>query len=173
LHTNSLGVRSALILSAANDNVPQDEETVLPVKLLRKEKAMIGEKVRHYEGKNTDLNLLKQKIEEYLQTEHFTVQSSTPSAHGTVIQARKGGFLSAVIAADRAFTILIDGEPNNFTVRLGIGKWLEHLGVTAVEALLISELFLLVDVPEMLWNLEIENKMAKQIDSLVEDLGHS
>jgi hypothetical protein len=129
---------------------------------------MIGEKVRQYEGKNTDLDALKAKTEQYLEGDGFKVQSSTPSPHGTVVQARKGGFLSAVIAADRAFTILIDGEPNNFTVRVGIGKWLEHLGVTAVEALLISELFLLVDVPETLWNLEIENKIVKQIDSLVE-----
>ena len=113
------------------------------------------------------MSVLQGKIEEYLKGEGFKVQSSTPSPHGTVIQAQKGGFLSAVIAADRAFTILIDGEPNNLTVRVGIGKWLEHLGVTAVEVLLISELFLLVDVPEMLWNLEVENKILKQIDSLV------
>ncbi len=129
---------------------------------------MIGEKVRHYEGKNTDLNALKAKIEEYLQGDGFKVQSSLPSPHGSLIQVRKGGFLSAVIAADRAFNILIDGQPDNFTVRVGIGKWLEHLGVTAVETLLLSGLFLLIDVPEMLWNLEVENKIVKQIDSLVE-----
>jgi hypothetical protein len=131
------------------------------------EDTMIGEKVRHYQGKNTDLSALKGKIEQYLQTDGFKTQSSTPSPHGTVIQAKKGGFLSAVIAADRAFTILIDGEPNNFTVRVGIGKWLEHLGVTAVEVLLVSELFILVDVPEMVWDLEVENKILKQIDSFV------
>jgi hypothetical protein len=128
---------------------------------------VIGEKVRHYEGKNTDLDVLKGKIEQYLQGEGFKLQSSVPSPHGILIQAHKGGFLSAVIAADRAFNILIDGDPANFTVRIGIGKWLEHLGVTAVETLLLSELFLLVDVPEMLWNLEVENKIVKEIDSLV------
>lgn len=128
---------------------------------------MIGEKVKRYQGKNTDLDGLKTKIEEYLKNDGFKVQSSQPSPHGMVIQARKGGFLSAVIAADRAFNIVIDGEPNDFTVRLGIGKWLEHLGVTAIEALLISELFLLVDVPEMAWNLHVENNIMKQIDSFI------
>lgn len=127
----------------------------------------IGEKIQHYENKNTDLDALKGKVEQYLKDDGFTVQSSEPSAHGMVIQAKKGGFLSAVIAADRALTILIDGEPNNFTVRIGIGKWLEHLGVTAVEALLFSTLFLLVDVPEMAWNLHVENQIAKQIESFV------
>jgi hypothetical protein len=127
----------------------------------------IGEKVQHYENKNTDLAAFKTKIEDYLKSDGFDVQSSPQSDHGTVIQAKKGGFLSAVIAADRAMTILIDGDANNFTVRIGIGKWLEHLGVTAVEALLLSSLFLLVDVPEMAWNLHVENNLAKQIESFV------
>jgi hypothetical protein len=62
---------------------------------------------------------------------------------------------------------MVDGEPNNFTVRVGIGRWLKHLGITAAEALLLTDLFLLVDVPETLWNFEIENKIAKKIESLV------
>lgn len=128
---------------------------------------MIGEKVQQFQGKGTDLNDLQGKIESYLKSEGFTVQTSAPSPHGTVIQAKKGGFLSAVIAADRALTILVSGDSDNFTVRIGIGKWLEHLGVAAVETLLLSALFLVVDVAEMAWNLEIENKLAKQIESFV------
>ncbi|HXZ94943.1 MAG TPA: hypothetical protein VEG28_03415 [Dehalococcoidia bacterium] len=128
---------------------------------------MIGEKVRHYQGKNTDLNVLKGKIEGYLKGDGFKIQSSVPSPHGTVIQAQKGGFLRSIITADRAFTILIDGEPSNFTVRVGVGRWLKHLAITAVESLLLTELFLFVDVPETLWNLEIENKILKTIDSFV------
>ena len=128
---------------------------------------MIGEKVNHYQNKNTDLASLKTKIEEYLKSEKFKVQSSVPSEHGTVIQANKGGWLSSIISADRALTIMISGESNDFTIRVGIGRWLKHLGITAVETLLLTDLFLLVDVPETLWNFEIENKIAKKIDSLV------
>ena len=128
---------------------------------------MIGEKVRHYQGKNMDLSSLKAKIEDYLKSDKFKIQSSPPSPHGLVIQAQKGGFLRSIVTADRAFTIMIDGEPNNFTVRVGIGRWLKHLGITAAEALLLSELFLLVDVPETLWNFEVESKILKQIDSFV------
>jgi hypothetical protein len=61
----------------------------------------------------------------------------------------------------------VSGNPNDFTVRIGIGKWLQHLGVAAVETLLISELFLPVDVAETAWNLEIEDKLGKQIKELV------
>jgi hypothetical protein len=128
---------------------------------------MIGEKELHYQGKGTDLGGLQAKIEAYLQGEGFTVQTSPPSEQGTVIQAKKGGFLSGVIAADRALTITVTGDASDFTVKIGIGKWLEHLGVTAAEVLLLSPLFLAVDVPEMAWNLEVENKLAKEIETYV------
>ena len=128
---------------------------------------MIGEKVLRFQGKGTDLSALQGKIGSYLQSEGFTVQTSAESSQGTVIQAKKGGFLSGLIAADRALSILVSGDSNDFTVRVGIGKWLEHLGVAALETLLLSELFLVVDVAEMVWNLEIENKLVKQIESFV------
>lgn len=128
---------------------------------------MLGEKVQHFQGKGTALDQLQAKITSYLQSEGFTVQASPSGPQGTVIQAKKGGFLDKVIAADRALSILISGDPNDFTVRIGIGKWLEHLGVAALETLLLSELFLVVDVAETAWNLEIEDKLAKQIESIV------
>ena len=128
---------------------------------------MIGEKELHFQGKGTDLAGLQTKIDSYLQGEGFTVQTSAPSEQGTVTQAKKGGFLSGVIAADRALTITITGDSNDFTVKMGIGKWLEHLGVTAAEVLLLTPLFLAIDVPEMAWNVEIENKLAKQIETFV------
>jgi hypothetical protein len=131
---------------------------------------MIGEKIQHFQDKHTDLARLQGQIEDYLKSDGFKTQASPPSPpspHGTVIQAKKGGFLSAVIDADRALTILIDGEPDNFTVRTGVGKWLEHLAVAAVETLLLSELFLVVDVAETAWNVEIENKLAKKVAELV------
>ena len=131
---------------------------------------MVGETVRHYQGKSADLNALKARIEDYLREDGFRTQSTEATPQGAVIQAQKGSFLSAIIAADRALTILIEGEPNDFTVRVGIGKWLEHLGVTAAETLLLTPLFLLVDVPETLWNFEIENKLVKQIDTIVDQL---
>lgn len=128
---------------------------------------MVGEKVKQYTGKNTDLNVLKLKIQTYLEGQGFKVQTSIPGTQGILIQAQKVGFLRDIITSDRAFNVLIAGEPNNFSVRIGVGKWFKNIGIAAVEALLLSEVFLAVDVPEMLWNLEIEGKILKQIDLLV------
>jgi hypothetical protein len=128
---------------------------------------MIGDKEEHFQGKGTDLSALQSHIEEYLKTDGFSVQTSSPSDQGVVVQAKKGGFLRGVVAADRAMTITIAGSPADFTVRIGIGKWLEHLGVAAIETLLISDLFLIVDVAESAWNIEIEDKLVKNIKSFV------
>ena len=84
-----------------------------------------------------------------------------------MLQARKGGFLRGVVDADRALTITITGDPADYTVTVGIGKWLEHLGVAAVETLVLSELFLVVDVAESAWNIEIEDKLVKDIEKFV------
>jgi hypothetical protein len=128
---------------------------------------MIGDKLMHFQGKGTDLGALQQKIAAYLESDGFTVQTSVPSPQGNVMQAKKGGFLRGVVDADRALSVLVSGTPDDFTVRIGIGKWVEHLAVMAVETLLISDLFLVVDVAETAWNFEIEEKLAKQIESMV------
>ncbi len=126
---------------------------------------MIGEKVLQFKGKNVDLPSLVAKIEAYLKSDGFTVQTSPSSDHGTVLQARKGRFLAGLIAADRALTITVSGSADDALVRVGIGKWLQHLATAAIETLLLSDLFLPVDVAETAWNLEIEDKLAKQIQS--------
>ena len=95
------------------------------------------------------------------------VQASGPSAEGVVLQARKGHILSGLIAADRALTITITGSPEDFTVKVGIGKWLEHLATAVIEGLILSELFLVVDLAETAWNVEIEDKLVKDIKSFV------
>jgi len=128
---------------------------------------MLGDKEERFQDKGTDLDALQSHIEEYLKADGFTVQASPPSDQGRVIQARKAGFLREVIDADRALTITTTGSPADFTVRIGIGKWLQHLGVAAIETLLLGDLFLVVDVAETAWNVEIEDKLVKDLKVFV------
>jgi hypothetical protein len=132
-----------------------------------REDVVIGEKVEQFQGRSTDLSALQTHIEEYLKNDGFSVQTSSASAQGVAIQAKKGGFLRGVVDADRAMTITISGSPADFTVRIGIGKWLEHLGVAAIETLLVSDLFLPIDVAESAWNIEIEDKLVKDVKAFV------
>ncbi len=127
---------------------------------------MVSEKVLHFTGKNKDLKQLAQQISEQLESEGYKVQSASPPL-GIVIQAKKAGILRDIITADRAFTIMITGQPNDFSIHVGIGKWVQNLAVAAAEALLLSVLFLAVDVPEMLWTRHVEGEIAKEITQIV------
>jgi hypothetical protein len=128
---------------------------------------VLGDKEEHFAGKGTDINALQSHIEQYLKNDGFTVQSTSANDQGTVIQGKKGGFLRGVVDADRALTVKIAGTSSDFTIRFGVGKWLEHVGVAAIETLLLSELFLVVDVAESLWTLEIENKLIADIKKFI------
>lgn len=98
----------------------------------------------------------------------FKVQSrNTPI--GMVIQAQKAGILRDIVTADRAFTILISGESNDFTIRVGVGNFLQNLAIMAVEAILITTLFVVVDIPEMLWTIHVENEIIQKITRIVEE----
>jgi hypothetical protein len=119
-----------------------------------------------FQGKNKDLNQLSQLIVQQLNSEGYKTQLATPPL-GIVIQAKKAGILRDIITADRAFSILITGQPNDFSVHIGIGKWIQNLAVVAVEALLLTYLFLAIDVPEMLWTRHVESTIAKEITQII------
>jgi hypothetical protein len=119
-----------------------------------------------FQGKNKDLGALSQQISGYLHSDGYKVQSTTATS-GPVIQAQKAGILRDIITAERCFTIAITGTSNDFTIKIGIGKWVQNIAVAAAEAVLLSVLFLAVDVPEMLWTVHVENTIAKKITQLV------
>lgn len=129
---------------------------------------LVSEKVLSFQGRNKDPNQLSQQITECLRNDGYKVQSVTgPSGH--VIQAQKGGIFRDVISADRCFTIVLSGQPNNFTVAIGVGKWVQNLAVAAAEAISLSPLFLAIGVPEMLWTRHVEGELEKMITIMVGD----
>jgi len=133
---------------------------------------MVTEKTMHFQGRNTDLTQLSNQIVEQLKSDGYKTQSATKPV-GMVIQAQKAGILRDIITADRAFTILITGQPNDYTIKVGVGKWVQNLAVAAAEAILLSVLFLAVDIPEMLWTQHVERGIAKQIQTIVDKISPS
>jgi hypothetical protein len=127
---------------------------------------LVSEKTLRFQNKNRDLDQLAQQIVQQLQSEGYKTQYANPPL-GRVIQAQKAGILRDIIAADRAFTIMITGQPNDFTVHIGIGKFVQNLAVAAAEAILLTELFLVVDIPEMLWTRHVEGGIIKEVTQIV------
>ncbi len=127
---------------------------------------MVSNKTLNFQNKNRNLNELSQQIAQQLQNEGYKVQSRQ-LATGAVIQAQKAGILRDIITADRAFTIRIDGQPNDFTIVVGVGKFIQNIAVAVAEALILGELFLAVDIPEMLWTEHVEKGIIKEIVTVV------
>lgn len=127
---------------------------------------MVSEKVLHFTNKNKDLSQLSTQIVQQLNSEGYKTQFKTAPL-GIVIQAQKAGILRDIITADRAFTIMITGQPNDFSIHVGIGKWIQNLAVAAAETILLSWLFLAIDVPEMLWTRHVEDTIIKEITQIV------
>ncbi len=127
---------------------------------------MVSNKTLNFQNKNRNLNELSQQIAQQLQNEGYKVQSRQ-LATGAVIQAQKAGILRDIITADRAFTIRIDGQPDDFTIVVGVGKFIQNIAVAVAEALILSELFLAVDIPEMLWTEHVEKGIIKEIVTVV------
>lgn len=128
---------------------------------------MVTEKTVRFVNRNWDLSQLSQQIVNLLNGQKWMTQK-VDTSKGTVIQARKEDILRDIFVADRALTILVAGQPNDFSIRVGIGRWIQNLAVTAVEAILTSGLWLIIDVPEMVWNRHIENDVVSKINQLVE-----
>jgi hypothetical protein len=128
---------------------------------------MVSEKMVRFQNKKRDLNQLAQQITAMLDSDGYKTQMTANSPVGIIIQATKAGILRDIITADRAFTIMISGDPNDFAVHIGIGKLIQNIGVAAAEALLLSMLFLAVDIPEMLWTVHVEKEILNKITQLV------
>ena len=128
---------------------------------------MVSEKMVRFQNKNKDLNQLAQQITSMLDQDGYKTQMTSNSPIGTIIQATKAGILRDIITADRAFTIMISGTPNDFVIHIGIGKFIQNIAIAAVEALLLSMLFLAVDIPEMLWTVHVEKEIIRKITQII------
>src|SRR2546425_13316521 len=111
---------------------------------------MVAEKTLRFQGKNWNLDELSNQVMQQLRSDGYKTQLKSAPL-GTIIQAQKAGILRDIITADRAFTIMISGQPNDFTIHVGIGKWVQNIAVAVVETLLVLALFLTVGVPQIVW----------------------
>ena len=114
-----------------------------------------------------DVNTVTTAFEQYLKDSGWKTQSRVEEGQA-VLQANKVGFLRDIIAADRALTFMFKENAGNLEVHVGVGKLGQNLAVTAIEFLLLSDLFIAVDVPEMLWTKHVETELLGQLKALAQ-----
>ena len=117
--------------------------------------------------KQVDPSLIGSKFSQFLTQDGWKVQTKDEGSK-VLVQAQKGGILRDLIVADRALNFLFEKVPEGVKVTVGMGKWVQNLAIATIEILLVSELFLFVDVPEMLWTSHVENQLMKKLDEIVE-----
>jgi hypothetical protein len=128
---------------------------------------LVAEKTLRFTDRNLDLDWFSQRIVDDLNSEGFTTQKSK-GASGIVIQAQKESLVRDLLAAERCLTILVSGQPNDCSVRVGIGKWVQNLAVVGVEAVLTAGLFLPAQVLEAAWNSRIQYDIMDDISRIAE-----
>ena len=114
-----------------------------------------------------DVNTVTTAFEQYLRDSGWKTQSRVEEGQA-VLQANKLGFLRDIIAADRALTFMFKENAGNLEVHVGVGKLGQNLAVTAIEFLLLSDLFIAVDVPEMLWTKHVETELLGPLKALAQ-----
>lgn len=122
--------------------------------------------VRDYIGRGCDLEILTDSIEEHFQTRGYQTQKGRKEG-GWMVQARKGGELRELLAADRVFTVVVTGGPSNFRVTFGLGKWFESPGAAVVEQIAIGPVVAHIEIPVGL-SREVEREFWSHVEKQVD-----
>lgn len=125
------------------------------------------EKTMRFTGKHLDMDWFSQRIVDDLNSEGFATQRSK-GPDGIVIQARKESLLRDLATAERCLTITVQGQPDDVTIVVGIGRWIQNIAVASIKAVLTAGLFLPVDLLEMAWNSRIQYEIMDDISRLAE-----
>jgi hypothetical protein len=101
----------------------------------------------------------------YLTDNKWKVQSNVESDKA-ILQAQKFGILRGLVAADRALTFVFTSDSGQIKVEVGVGRLLGDIAVTAIEVILISEIFIVVDIPEIAWSDHVEKELLDELQNL-------
>ncbi|WGV25174.1 SHOCT domain-containing protein [Halotia branconii] len=119
-----------------------------------------------YRDKNRDLDSLLRDIEAWFSGQGY--QTQTNKADGTwLLQAAKTEMWRKAVGASRAFNVMIQGQPNDFSVDLSTGEWASNLAAGGVAAVLTGGASLLISGVAAGWSKKIEGDLWNFIDQKV------
>jgi len=119
-----------------------------------------------YLDKNSDLEALHRDVESWFGEQGYQVQSNK-TANTWFLQAQKTEAWRKAVGASRAFNVLIQGQPNDFSVEVGTGEWASNLTAGGVAAVLTGGGSLLVSGIAAGWSKKIESDIWNFLDQKV------
>ncbi|MBD2246046.1 hypothetical protein [Nostoc sp. FACHB-888] len=119
-----------------------------------------------YQDKDRNLDALLRDIETWFSEQGYQIQSN--KTDGTwLLQAAKTEMWRKAVGASRAFNVLIQGQPKDFSVELSTGEWASNLAAGGVAAVLTGGVTLLVSGLAVGWSKKIEGDLWNFIDQKV------
>jgi len=116
-----------------------------------------------YRDKTCDLDALSKEVESWFAAQGYQVESR--STEGSwVVQAQKTEGWRKAVGASRAFKIMIQGQPNDFSVEVGTGEWATNLTAGGVAAVLTGGVSLIGTGLATGWAKKIEGDIWEFID---------
>lgn len=121
---------------------------------------------KSYQGKERDLSALLRDIEVWFSEQGY--QTQTNQADGMLfLQAAKTEMWRKAVGASRAFNVLIQGKPNDFSVELSTGEWAANLTAGGIAAVITGGATLLISGIAAGWSKKIESDLWSFIDQKV------
>lgn len=121
---------------------------------------------KRYQDKDRDLNALLKDIDTWFREQDYQIQ--TNKAEGTwFLQAAKNETWRKLVGASRAFNVMIQGHPKDFSVELSTGEWASNLAAGGVAAVLTGGTTLLISGITAGWSKKIESDLWSFIDQKV------
>ncbi|MEM0158588.1 MAG: hypothetical protein QW812_03660 [Thermoplasmataceae archaeon] len=122
---------------------------------------------REYIGKRANFDDLSDMVTDFFKEEGFKIQSMKHPS-GNIVQARKGGIFRALLGNNDAFTLIIDGHPAHFRIRLGVSEWLDRNSSGDLDQFFVFPFKRFKDIPEALWAYELEHHLWHYIENQIE-----
>jgi len=113
---------------------------------------------RNFSGENRDLPQLATSAKFWFQENGYDTQIADNGSQGPwLIQARKTSGMRTFLGTNQAFTIKIDGTPQEYNVEVTIGKWVDNLAGAGMSGLFTGGITWLTAGLGAAWAKKLEN----------------
>lgn len=119
-----------------------------------------------YREKNCDLDSLLKDVETWFADQGYETQSNQTTG-AWLVQARKTETWRKALGVSRAFNVLIQGQPNEFSVEIGTGEWVTNLTAVGIAAVLTGGMSLVGSAVATAWSKKIEADLWAYVDNKV------